>query len=99
MFCKLNNHGNVRVVTNEHIDGQIVRLVVMDNCELIGLNPKLFGAHSLRSGLITAAGERGIDRKHVKNVTHHQIDKMLDHYDKRGVADARRAFIEAFDDE
>jgi len=90
VFRKMSKHGTAPV-ENEHVDAQIVKLIVKENCERIGLDPQLFSAHSLRSGLVTAAGELGIDRKNVKNLTHHKSDVMLDHYDKRGAIETMHA--------
>lgn len=90
VFRKMSKHGSAPV-ENEHVDAQIVKLVVKENCERIGLDPKAFSAHSLRSGLVTAASELGIDRKNVKNLTHHKTDVMLDHYDKRGAVETMQA--------
>lgn len=91
VFRQLQRRGNTMGVLEDHIDGQLVALVVKDACRSIGLDPALFSAHSLRSGFVTSASEVGLERRHIKNFTHHKTDAMLDHYDKRDVVDSLKA--------
>lgn len=73
------------------ITAQVVALIVKREAERLGLNPDVFGAHSLRSGFVTAAGRRGVSRHTVKRVTLHKSDAMIERYDQR---DTREALAE-----
>jgi len=75
-------------VMDERISGQVVALVVKDAARRVGLNPKVFAGHSLRSGYVTTMRRLGISDRTTKAASGHKTDKMLDHYDKRGVREA-----------
>ena len=45
---------------------------VKNACELAGLNPKHFGAHSLRAGFITSAAEKGVPLHIIMKTSRHK---------------------------
>jgi len=93
LFVGTTRHGK-RVT--KRITAQVVALIVKREAERVGIDATNLGAHSLRSGFVTAAGGVGLDRKHTKTVTGHKTDKMLDHYDQRSSRDALAAIASAF---
>jgi integrase len=95
LFVGTTRHGKL---TAKRITSQVVALIVKREAERAGIDATNLGAHSLRSGFVTAAGGVGLDRKHTKNVTGHKTDKMLDHYDQRSGRDALAAISAAFAD-
>ena len=48
-----------------------VREIVKRRCDMGGLNPQEFSAHSLRSGFLTEAGRRGVSLKAAMNLSGH----------------------------
>lgn len=56
--------------------------VVKAAVKSIGLDPKVYGGHSLRAGLVTEADELGISRERTRKQTRHKSDKMLDRYSR-----------------
>jgi integrase len=48
-----------------------------------GFNPKQFADHSLRSGLITAASDRGATTRSIMTQTRHKSAAMIDRYYRR----------------
>lgn len=55
----------------EALSGQAVREIVKRRCEMAGLNPADFSAHSLRSGFLTEAGRRGVPLKTAMELSGH----------------------------
>lgn len=60
-----------------------VREIVKRSVELIGLNRRQYGAHSLRSGFITAAGEAGLSDLLIAEQTGHRDMDCLRRYLRR----------------
>src|ERR1700690_2026811 len=56
----------------EALDPQVPCDVVKHACELAGLNPKPWGAHSLRAGFITSAAERGVPLHVIMQTSRHK---------------------------
>jgi len=83
-------------VMGKRITPQVVALVVKDAARRIGLNAKVFAAHSLRSGYVTTLRKRGVSDRTLKATSGHKSDKMLDHYDKRGVREAMSELTATF---
>lgn len=55
----------------DELSGHAVREIVKRRCEMAGLNPNDFSAHSLRSGFLTEAGRRGVSLKAAMNLSGH----------------------------
>lgn len=53
------------------LSGHAVREIVKRRCDMAGLNPDEFSAHSLRSGFLTEAGKRGVSLKAAMNLSGH----------------------------
>lgn len=81
-------------LTSKRLTGQVVDLVVKRRARAAGLHGD-YGAHSLRSGLVTTLRKRNVRDRHIKAITGHKTDKMLDHYDKSPLDDAMRAVADA----
>lgn len=75
----------------KRLTAQVVALVVKREAGRVGLNPDVFGAHSLRSGFVTTARRRGVADRTTRAVTGHRTNYMIDHYDQR---DTREALAE-----
>ena len=84
----------VKVEAVDAQTGQVVDLVVKRRARAAGLHGD-YGAHSLRSGLVTTLRKRNVRDRHIKAITGHKTDKMLDHYDKSPLDDAMRAVSDA----
>ena len=62
------------------LSAQSVALAVKQRAEAVGLNPKLFSGHSLRSGLVTSAAQAGVSSWKIRQQTGHASDSMLARY-------------------
>jgi integrase len=60
-----------------------IALIVQNALRAIGRDPQGFSSHSLRSGLVTAAGENGIGDLIIAGHTGHQDLKMVRRYFRR----------------
>ncbi|MEM9200718.1 MAG: site-specific integrase [Actinomycetota bacterium] len=67
-------------LTGDRISDQTINLIVKKRAERIGTNPNELGAHSLRSGLITAAAERGLEERAIARQTGHRSIPTLRSY-------------------
>ncbi len=85
-------------VTSKRLTEQVVRIVVRRVAKRAGLTGD-FGAHSLRSGIVTTLRKKGVNDRHTKAITGHKTDKMLDRYDQSPLDDAMDAVAEAMKDE
>ena len=64
------------------VDRQVARIIKL-RAGAVGLDPKVFGGHSLRTGFVTAALESGADILAVMDVTRHKSVRLLKVYDRR----------------
>lgn len=55
----------------DELSGHAVREIVKRRCDMAGLNPDEFSAHSLRSGFLTEAGRRGVSLKAAMSLSGH----------------------------
>jgi site-specific recombinase XerD len=55
LFRRIDRHGNIM----GRLTPPTVRMVVKNSCETVGLDPKRYGAHSLRSGFCSQAARAG----------------------------------------
>lgn len=69
-------------ITSKRCDGDLVRHVVKRALRAIGEDPKVFGAHSLRAGMVTAAMEAGASETAVMMRTGHKTYSMIRHYSR-----------------
>jgi integrase len=67
-------------LTDDRLSPQAINLIVKKRAQRIGTNPNDLGAHSLRSGLITAAAERGLEERAIARQTGHRSIPTLRSY-------------------
>lgn len=65
---------------------QAVADIIKQYAEAAGLDPMLFGAHSLRAGFITTAAERGADMARIMDVSGHRDPRTVVGYIRRANA-------------
>ncbi|HEV2542933.1 MAG TPA: site-specific integrase [Methylobacterium sp.] len=65
---------------------QAVSDIIKRHLEAAGLDPTLFGAHSLRAGFITTAAERGADLARIMDVSGHRDPRTVVGYIRRANA-------------
>jgi site-specific recombinase XerD len=70
-----------RVYGNKSIGARlgspVMAQIVKDGARRLGLDPKAFGAHSTRSGLVTSAVKRGVNLIKICDQTRHKSIEML----------------------
>ena len=67
----------------EPLDGEFVCRIVKDALVLIDVDPTQYGAHSLRAGFITAAGEAGVGELLIASQSGHRNMQTLRRYFRR----------------
>jgi integrase len=75
LFIHTTNHRPIR--------GDWVNVIVQRNVKALGLNPSDYGAHSLRAGFVTAAGEAGLGDLIIAAQTGHRDLSVLRQYFRR----------------
>ncbi|MCP1551654.1 MULTISPECIES: site-specific integrase [Methylorubrum] len=90
VFRPVSRSGRVRAVANlatpPRLTTQAVADVIKRHLEAAGLDPTLFGAHSLRAGFITTAAERGADLARIMDVSGHRDPRTVVGYIRRANA-------------
>jgi site-specific recombinase XerD len=76
VFRRINRHGHLL----KRLSAQSVRLVVCDAAEKIGLDPKQFAGHSLRSGFITTSYLAGKTERAIMKQSRHESVKVMRSY-------------------
>jgi site-specific recombinase XerD len=71
LFRRIWNKTNQRL-SDQRLKGRVVAAVVKANAERLGLDPKAFGGHSLRSGFLTSAAARGASIFKMMDVSRHK---------------------------
>lgn len=79
LFRRVDRHGNIM----EGLTPQSVRLIVKSCCEKVGLDPKRYGAHSLRSGFCSQAAKAGKAEHQIMKQTRHKRSDSLQRYIKK----------------
>jgi integrase len=77
VFRPINKGGKVRPT---RLTDRSVANVVKHRAELLGLDPKAFGGHSLRSGFLTSAAARGASLFKMADVSRHKSMDTLRGY-------------------
>lgn len=72
--------------TPPRLTTQAVSDIIERHLEATGLDPALFGAHSLRAGFITSAAERGADLARIMDVSGHRDPRTVVGYIRRANA-------------
>lgn len=79
IFRRIDRHGNML----GRLTAQSVRLIVRNHCEQVGLDPKRYGAHSLRSGFCSTAAKAGKTEHQIMQQTRHKRSDSLQRYIKK----------------
>lgn len=79
LFRRIDRHGNIL----GRLTPQSVRLIVKDCCKKVGLDPNLYGAHSLRSGFCSTAAKAGKAEHQIMKQTRHKRSDSLQRYIKK----------------
>lgn len=74
------------VAASPRLTTQAVADIVKRHAEAAGLDPAIFGAHSLRAGFITTAAERGADMARIMDVSGHRDPRTVVGYIRRANA-------------
>jgi integrase len=69
-----------RLGRRDHLQTDTIYVTVKNTLRLIGVEPVLYGAHSLRAGFITAAGEAGVADLVIAKQTGHRNMEVLRRY-------------------
>ncbi|KQT55062.1 integrase [Methylobacterium sp. Leaf456] len=92
LFRPVSRSGRVRTAKEAkssdvpRLTTQAVADIVKRHVEAAGLDPALFGAHSLRAGFITTAAERGADMARIMDVSGHRDPRTVVGYIRRANA-------------
>lgn len=66
------------------LSDRMVPIILKHYCRLAGFNPDLYSAHSLRRGLATEAGSRGVPERIISRHTRHRSLSVLRQYIEDG---------------
>ncbi len=78
LFRRISNDG--KTVTGDPISDRAVVRVVQRRVAAAGLNPTLFGGHSLRAGFLTAAARSGASMFEMQVQSRHKSIQVLSGY-------------------
>jgi len=76
LFRNISRHGTV----HDGLSGIGIHQIVKKRCQMAGLDEKLFGSRSLRSGFVTECINQGIGLHEIKKLTNHSSFKSLEDY-------------------
>jgi integrase len=79
VFRRIWNKRNQRV-TDQRLHGRAIAVIVKKGAARLGFDASTFGAHSLRSGLVTSAVKRGVSLLKICDQTRHKSVEMLRTY-------------------
>jgi integrase len=74
LFCSLNAHHGI---ARERISGQVLCEAVQRLLARLDVDGRRYGAHSLRSGMITSAAEQGANVLHIQQRTGQSLDTLM----------------------
>lgn len=77
VFRGVSRHGHV---AKKALTPSVIARVVKAYVEAAGLDPDLFGAHSLRAGFITAAAMSGVEERDIQRQSRHKSVTVLRGY-------------------
>lgn len=66
--------------SQRRMNDKTINLIVKKYVSLIGLDPELYGAHSLRHGFATYAALNGVEERLIMKQTRHRSVEMVRHY-------------------
>ena len=76
LFRYISRHGTI----HDGLSGIGIHQIFKKRCQLAGLDEKLFGSRSLRSGFVTECINQGIGLHEIKKLTNHASFKSLEDY-------------------
>ena len=76
-WIKFNNITQGKIF---NLSDKSVSLIIKKYALLAGLNPNIYGGHSLRSGFATSAAEAGVEERNIMAMTGHQTTQMVRRY-------------------
>lgn len=79
LFCRITPNHNI---FRKAVTGDTINTVLKRTLKKIGENPKPYGAHSLRAGMVTASIENGASIPSIKHRTGHRNLATLLRYDR-----------------
>lgn len=77
LFRSVDRHGRMG---SRHLSAEAVRMLVKRACIRAGLDPRRYGGHSVRSGHVTSAAQRGAQTHEIKRQTGHRSMSVLEGY-------------------
>jgi len=83
IFRSIDRHGNV---SRDGLTGRTVARIVQNRARLAGLDPKLYGGHSLRSGFLTEVGLQGKSLLEAMALSRHKTVQVAAGYHQAGAA-------------
>lgn len=86
LFVKLGVHGRNKWwwEPSGRLSARMVSLIVKRYARFAGMNPEIYSAHSLRRGLATEAGARGVPERVISRHTRHRSLAVLRSYIEDG---------------
>jgi integrase len=88
VFRAVDRHDNVH---GDSLTGDAVNRIVKRTVALLGLDPGVYGAHSLRSGFCTSASAHGADIAEIMKQSRHRSIAQAKHYVQDGQIFRNRA--------
>jgi len=80
-------------IVAESLSDRGVARIVKARARKAGLDPAVFGAHSLRSGFVTEAGRKGVSRQEAMAMTGHRSTAVFDKYYEVGLISSSSAAV------
>ena len=77
IFRGFTKSGNIR---KNRISDKTIALIVKQYAAAIGMNPKDYGAHSLRHGFATTAAQNNVEERDIMRQTRHKSTTMVRRY-------------------
>ena len=77
LFQSISKAGNP---TGRRLSDKSINLIIKKYVKRIGLDPNLYGAHSLRHGFATSAALLGVEERIIMKQTRHRSVEMVRHY-------------------
>jgi site-specific recombinase XerD len=87
LFCRVQTGD---FVTDRRLTGESINELVQRAVASVGLDPKEYGAHSLRAGLVTAAAECGASDREIMRASGHKTTAVMQGYVRHARAFAVR---------
>ena len=79
LFRSISRHGRLK---EKRLQGQAINYMVKKHIKSIGKDPDRYGAHSLRSGLVTQSAINGVGMLSIMEQTGHQSEEIVREYYK-----------------